>query len=55
VVRNCMTHRINWKEYQNSITTIYNFKWQQNSIGLDFANISKTNTLNQVIRYLYIK
>lgn len=41
-----MNHRTNWKEIQcnAAITSEFNFKWQQNLIGLDFSSL---NTFNQ--------
>lgn len=43
-----MQHRANWKECQNTVTTLYNFKWQQNCIGLDFSSLNKVPSIKQV-------
>jgi len=51
LVKNCMNHRINWKECSSNVTTLYNFKWQQNNIGIDFASLSKMSTIKQIVNH----
>jgi len=50
-----MSHRLNWKELSNFNSTIsseFNFKWQQNLKGLDFNAL---NTFNQCqVSYFYV-
>jgi len=48
-----MEHRQNWKEYANNVSsTIFNFKWQQNTIGLDFNNLNVMESIVQVLIFL---
>jgi hypothetical protein len=51
-----MAHRTNWKECQSSVTTLFNFKWQQNIIGLDFCSLCKTikQTVNHFENHMQI-
>jgi len=44
-----MEHRQNWKEDNNTISTIFNFKWQQNSVGLDYNNLNNMESMQQVL------
>lgn len=46
-----MTHRSNWRECQSQVSTLFNFKWQQNLIGLDFASLSKLSTIKQTVNH----
>ena len=39
LVKNCMCHRVNWKEPFSSVTSLYNFKWQQISMGIDYNSL----------------
>ena len=39
LVKNCMCHRVNWKEPFSSVTSLYNFKWQQLSFGIDYNSL----------------
>jgi hypothetical protein len=46
-----MAHRINWKETQTETTTLFNFKWQQNKIGIDYKNLSKVASIKQTVNH----
>lgn len=48
MIKKCMQHRSNWKECQSAATSLFNFKWQQNCIGLDFASLNKVPSIKQV-------
>jgi hypothetical protein len=48
LVKNCMTHRTNWRECPSSATSLFHFKWQQSSIGVDFNNFNRVNSIKQV-------
>ena len=51
LVKNCMKHRTNWRECQSNITTLFNFKWQQNNSGIDFSSLSKTSSMKQTVNH----
>lgn len=51
LVKNCMQHRINWKEPFSVTTSLYNFKWQQISYGIDFASLSKFSSFKQIVNH----
>jgi len=51
LVKNCFKHRINWKECQSNVTTMFNFKWQQNIIGIDYYSLSKTPSVKQIFNH----
>ena len=51
LVKNCMQHRINWKEPFSVTTSLYNFKWQQISYGIDFASLSKFSSFKQIVMF----
>lgn len=46
-----MPHRSNWRECQSPVTTLFNFKWQQNNIALDFASLSKISSIKQIVNH----
>lgn len=48
LIKNCMSHRINWRECPSSATSLFHFKWQQSSIGVDFNNFNRVNSIKQV-------
>ena len=48
LVKNCMNHRVNWKECPSSATSIFHFKWQQSSAGVDFNNFNRVASIKQV-------
>jgi hypothetical protein len=47
-----MTHRLNWKESNANPTTLFHFKWQHISTGLDYNNLSKIPSLKQMVNHL---
>ena len=51
LVKNCMQHRINWKEPFSVACSLFNFKWQQISYGLDFNNLSKFSSFKQMVNH----
>jgi hypothetical protein len=46
-----MQHRANWRECNSNVTTLFNFKWQQNNIGIDFNSLSKISTMKQTVNH----
>ena len=51
LVKHCMSHRINWKETFSSSSSLFNFKWQQLSHGIDFASLSHIAYLRQIVNH----
>ena len=51
LVKNCMCHRINWKEPFSSVTSLYNFKWQQVSFGIDYNSLGKILNTKQLVNH----
>ena len=51
LVKNCMCHRINWKETFSLSSSLFNFKWQQISYGIDFCNLSRVSYLRQMVNH----
>ena len=51
LVKNCMNHRTNWKEPFSKVTSLYNFKWQELSYGIEYGNLSKYNTHKQIVNH----
>lgn len=48
-----MGHRINWKESSLSgQATLFHFRWQHVSTGIDFGNISKMPAFKQTVNHL---
>ena len=51
LVKNCMCHRINWKESFSCVTNIFNFKWQQNTNGISYSKLGKIGNIRQVVNH----
>ena len=51
LVKNCMRHRINWKESFSTVTNMYNFKWQQNTNGICYSKFGKYGDIRQVVNH----
>ena len=58
LVKNCMYHRVNWIEAENSIpdsadnpTNIFNFKWKELSYGIDYYNLNKNPKMKQIVNH----
>ena len=51
LVKNCMRHRINWKESFSTVTNMYNFKWQQNTNGIFYSKFGKYGDIRQVVNH----
>ena len=43
LIKNCMCHRTNWKEAFSNVTSIFNFKWQELSSGIDYSLLGKSS------------
>ena len=51
LIKRSFQHRTNWKESESQITSIYNFKWQQSHFGVEFQNLSKIESLPQIVNH----
>ena len=51
LVKNCMQHRTNWKEPFSSVTSLYNFKWQQISLGIDYNSLNEILNTKQIVNH----
>ena len=51
LVKNCMCHRVNWKEPFSSVTSLYNFKWQQLSYGIDYNALGNIINTKQIVNH----
>ena len=50
LVKNCMCHRTNWREPFSKVTTLFHFKWQEISYGIDYNNLSKVG-FKQIVNH----
>ena len=51
LVKNCMCHRTNWKESFSNVTNMYNFKWQQNTFGINYSKLGKYGNIKQAVNH----
>ena len=51
LIKNCMCHRINWKEAFSSATYLFNFKWQQISFGIDYNSLGCITNTKQLVNH----
>jgi len=51
LIKNCMCHRTNWKEPFSSVTSLYNFKWQQISFGIDYNSLGNIINTKQLVNH----
>ena len=51
LVKNSLKHRINWKEAQMNVTSLFNFKWQPSTICIDYKNLSSVESIPQVVNH----
>jgi len=51
LVKNCMSHRVNWKEPYSNVTSLYNFKWQQLSLGIDYNSLGNIFNIKQIVNH----
>ena len=51
LIKNCFKHRINWKEIENLEYKNYNFRWQQNTRGIDYNNLSIPGKRKQMVNH----
>ena len=51
LIKNCMNHRLNWKEPFSNVTTLYNFKWTQLSYSLDYSTLGIFPNSKQLVNH----
>ena len=51
LIKNCMNHRVNWKEAFSSVTSLFNFKWQQISFGIDYNSLGSLTNTKQIVNH----
>ena len=51
LIKNCMHHRVNWKEAFSTVTSLFNFKWQQISFGIDYNSLGRINNAKQIVNH----
>ena len=51
LVKNCMYHRTNWKESFSTVTNTFNFKWQQNTNGINYSKLGSYGNIRQVVNH----
>ena len=51
LVKNCMYHRTNWKESFSNVTNLFNFKWQQNTNGINYGKLGSYGNIRQVVNH----
>ena len=51
LIKKAMAHRINWRESSMSVTSLFNFKWQQNTKFIDYDHLSQIESLPQVVNH----
>ena len=51
LVENCMRHRINWIKPFSVVSTLFNFKWQELSYGIDYSSLGCFPNIKQVVNH----
>ena len=51
LVENCMKHRINWIKPFSVVSTLYNFKWQELSYGIDYHSLGCFPNIKQMVNH----
>ena len=51
LVKNSLKHRINWKEAQMNVTSLFNFKWQASNLCIDYKNLSSVESIPQIVNH----
>jgi hypothetical protein len=51
LVKNCFSHRVNWKESLPAIINLASFRWQQNNHGVDFSLYDKLSPHKQMFNH----
>ena len=51
LVENCMKHRINWVKPFSVVSTLFNFKWQELSYGIDYCSLGCFPNIKQMVNH----
>ena len=51
LVEQCMNHRINWMKPFSIVTSLYNFKWQELSYGIDYESLGHFQNVKQIVNH----
>ena len=53
LIRNCMKHRVNWTEIENTPenTNMFNFKWKELSSGIDYNSLNRNPGMKQIVNH----
>ena len=51
LVKNSLKHRINWKEAQMNVTSLFNFKWQNSTKCFDYNRLSSVESIPQMVNH----
>ena len=51
LVEKCMNHRINWMKPYSVVSTLYNFKWQELSYGIDYNSLGNFQNVKQIVNH----
>ena len=51
LIKNCMNHRVNWKEPFSNVTSFFNFKWTELSCSLDFSLLGSFYNNKQLVNH----
>jgi hypothetical protein len=51
LVEKCMNHRINWMKPYSAVTTLFNFKWQELSCGIDYDSLGHFQNIKQIVNH----
>ena len=51
LVENCMNHRINWVKPYSIVSSLYNFKWQELSYGIDYSSLGHFQNVKQIVNH----
>ena len=51
LVKNSLKHRINWREAQMNVTSLFSFKWQPSTICIDYKNLSAVESIPQIVNH----
>ena len=46
-----MCHRTSWKEPFSKVSSLYNFKWQEISYGIEYNSLSRYETNKQIVNH----
>ena len=51
LVEKCMKHRINWIKPFSVVSTLFNFKWQELSYGIDYGSLGCFTNIKQIVNH----